>query len=126
MRRGNETMNLMHSFPDVGINELKDLRKDELITLITYVINMDSHAKFWIDRALNEIACARRVEQDKKEHELFDKYMKLRGAYTKLLAPYVGKKISKLPKDVLDKGAELEREMAKAQKRWEDYVNRNK
>lgn len=126
MRRGNEMKILMHSFPDVGINELKDLRKDELITLVTHMVNMDSHAKFWIDGALNEIARARREEQDKKEDELFDKYMKLRGAYTKLLAPYVGKKITKLPKDVLDMGAEFEREMAKAQKRWEDYVNRNK
>ena len=76
----------IQEFNDVGIKNLNDLTKEELIYCIKGALERDRSAKY-IDAV--------------KEYE-------------KLLEPYKGMKIGELPPEVVQKGAELERKAKKA------------
>lgn len=53
------------------------------------------------------------MERADKAGEQYDKALEL---YTSLLTPYLGKPLGDLPREVLDKGAKLEKTMNAAQK----------
>lgn len=104
---------------DVGINSIRDLTKEELISCIENVLEMNSSAKFWFERRVLDVADKRREKKLRDDEAKGDKWVRLEREYADLLAPYRGKKIGELPADVIKKGAELEREIKKA---YEEYT----
>lgn len=108
----------IQEFNDVGIKNLNDLTKEELIYCIKGALELDRSAKFWFERRLIEVADKRRRKKIDEDEAKGKAYIDAVKEYEKLLEPYKGMKIGELPPEVVQKGAELER---KAKKAWEAY-----
>lgn len=106
-------MKIQH-FEDVGIKNLRDLTKEELIYCIEHSLEHNSSAKFWFECRLLDIADKRRGKKLKEDEEKGNKWINLMKEYEELLKPYKGVKIGDLPADVIAKGAKLERKIKKA------------
>lgn len=103
---------------DVGIHQLKDLTKEELLECITFTFMRDSSAKFWFERYVLTIADIRRKKQLKDDEAKGDKWIALEKEYEELLRPYAGKPWSEVPTDVIQKAAEVSKAARKAQKEY--------
>lgn len=103
---------------DVGINSIRDLTKEELISCIESVLEMNSSAKFWFERRVLDIADKRRKKKLKEEEAKINRLTNLIKEYEELIKPYRGKKLGEWPPDVIDKGASLERKIMKAKKEY--------
>lgn len=103
---------------DVGINSIRDLTKEELISCIERVFEMDRSAKFWFERCVLHIADKRREKKLQDEEAKGDRWINLQKEYKELIKPYLGKKLGEWPSDVIEKGAALEREIKEAQEEY--------
>lgn len=94
--------------------KLEDATKEELVWWIR------EHS-FELRRAMesftSDIMFRRARQYNTKAGEAVEQYEKALADYRGLLAPYQGKPLSSLPRDVIQKGAELERVMTQAQKK---------
>lgn len=93
--------------------KLEDATKEELVWWIR------EHS-FELRRAMGsftaDIMFRRARQYNVKAETAGEQYTKARAEYQVLLAPYQGKTLSSLPRDIIQKGAELERVMTQAQK----------
>lgn len=110
-------MKIQH-FDDIGIKTLRDLTKEELIYCIEHSLEHNSSAKFWFERRLLDIADKRREKKLKEDEEKGSRWIDLQKEYAELLKPYSGKKLGEIPADILERGAELERKIQKAQEEY--------
>lgn len=101
-----------------GINSIRDLTKEELITCIEQTLERDRAAKFWFERYVLEIANKRAEKKLKEDESKGDRWIRLENEYIELLKPYRGKKISDIPADIIERGAALEKEAKKAAKEY--------
>lgn len=110
-------MKIQH-FEDVGIKNLRDLTKEELIFCIEGALEWDRSAKFWFDRRLLDVADKRRQKKLNEDEAKGDRWINLQKEYSELIKPYRGKKLGEWPTDVIEKGAALERKIIKAQEEY--------
>lgn len=93
--------------------KLEDATKEELVWWIR------EHS-FELRRAMGsftaDVMFHRSRQYNAKAEAAMERYKKALADYRGLLAPYQGKPLSSLPREVIQKGAELERVMTQAQK----------
>lgn len=105
-------------FEYAGINSIRDLTKEELITCIERTVERDRSAKFWFERYALEIADKRAQKKLEEDEAKGDRWIKLQYEYSELLKPYSRKKLSDIPGEVLEKAAALAGKIEKAQKEY--------
>lgn len=97
--------------------KLRRLSKDELIWCI---LEMEKHnlGTSSIDRILSDLAYRTEMENIDRCEKLAAQAHEKRLAYNDLIAPYVGKPITEIPKQVLDQAVKLLREAEEADNEW--------
>lgn len=108
----------IQEFNDVGIKNLNDLTREELIYCINGVLERDRSANFWFERRLIDVADKRRRKKLDEDEAKGKAYIDAVKEYEKLLEPYRGMKAGELPPEVIQKGMELARKINEA---WEAY-----
>lgn len=93
--------------------KLEDATKEELIW---WIREHSVELRRAMGSFTSDIMFRRARQYNTKAGEAVEQYEKALADYRGLLAPYQGKPLSSLPRDVIQKGAELERVMTQAQK----------
>ncbi len=100
-----------------AIAKLRKLSKDELIWCI---LEMEKHnlGRPSIDMILCDLAYKQELDNIDRCAKLAEQAHEKRMAYNDLIAPYVGKSITAVPKQVFDRAVKLLREAEAADKEW--------
>ncbi len=96
---------------------LRKLSKDDLIWCI---LEMEKHNLGFpsISSALSDLEYKKTMDNINRCEKLAKQAHEKRMAYNNLIAPYVGKPITDMPKQVFDRAVELLREAEAADKEW--------
>ncbi len=98
--------------------KLEEATKEELVWWIRkYVFELHYELKHFE----SDIMLRRMQQFNARANSAGERYSKALSEYSELLSPYMGQKISAIPRDVCKKGAELEQVMQKAAKEQRRY-----
>ena len=97
--------------------KLQKLRKTDLIWCI---LEYEKHNLGWpsVDAILADLKYKKDIENIDRCEKLAKQSHEKRLAYNDLIAPYVGKSITEVPKPVFDRAVELLREAEAADEEW--------
>ena len=104
----------------VTTERLKRLSKDDLIWIIDRILQMCclQNGEHYLLRALSDLE----YEKERRRQDEADRYLAIsiqkRKEFSELLAPYDGMKIIDIPREVILKADELQKEVAAAEQKW--------
>lgn len=98
--------------------KLEEATKEELVW---WIRNHAFELHYELEHFESDIMLRRYRQFNDKAHSAGERYSKALAEYSKLLEPYMGRKISEIPRGVCEKGAELERVMQQASKEQRRY-----